>query len=95
MKFLSIKDLRTKSSQIWQHLPEEKEMVITNNGKPVAILSALSDENFEESLASIRQARVSEAIMTLQRESVRRGVNNLRSEDINEEIAAVRGSRNR
>jgi len=94
MKFLSVKDLRTKSSQIWHDLPDEKEMVITNNGRPVAILSALSDENIEESLAAIRQARVSEAIITLQRESVRRGLNNLSPEDINEEIAAVRGSRN-
>lgn len=94
MKFLSVKDLRTKSSQIWHDLPDEKEMVITNNGRPVAILSALSDENIEESLAAIRQARVSEAIITLQRESVRRGLNNLSPENINEEIAAVRGSRN-
>jgi len=94
MKFLSVKDLRTKSAQIWRHLPDEKEMVITNNGRPVAILSALTDENFEESLAAIRQVRTSEAVSTLQRESVRRGVNNLSPEDINEEIAAVRGSRN-
>jgi len=94
MKFLSVKDLRTKSSQIWHDLPDEKEMVITNNGRPVAILSALSDENIEESLAAIRQARVSEAIITLQRESVRRGLNNLSPEDISEEIAVVRGSRN-
>ena len=94
MKFLSVKDLRTKSSQIWHDLPDEKEMVITNNGRPVAILSALSDENIEESLAAIRQARVSEAIITLQRESVRRGLNNLSQEDISEEIAVVRGSRN-
>jgi len=94
MKFLSIKDLRTKSAQIWQRLPLEKEMVITNNGKPVAILSALDEDNFEESLAAIRQARVSDAITTLQRESVRKGLDKLGMEDINSEIEAVRGNRN-
>lgn len=94
MKFLSIKDLRTKSAQIWQRLPLEKEMVITNNGKPVAILSALDEDNFEESLAAIRQARVSDAITTLQRESARKGLDKLGMEDINSEIEAVRENRN-
>ncbi len=93
MKFLSIKDLRTKSSQIWERLPTEKEMVITNNGKPVAILSALNDDNFEESLAAIRYARVSDAVISLQRESVQRGIDKLGIEDINAEIEAIRGSR--
>ena len=94
MKFLSIKDLRTKSSQIWQSLPDEKEMVITNNGKPVAILSALNGDNFEESLAAIRYARVSDAIITIQKESVQRGSDKLDLEAINAEIGAIRGGRN-
>ncbi|MCK4641448.1 MAG: type II toxin-antitoxin system Phd/YefM family antitoxin, partial [Candidatus Marinimicrobia bacterium] len=42
MKFLSVKDLRAKSAEIWKQLPVEKEMVITNNGRPVAILSSIN-----------------------------------------------------
>jgi len=93
MKFLSIKELRTQSTQIWQRLPEEKEMVITNNGRPVAILSALAGGNVEETLAAIRRARVSEALTTLQSESVKRGVDRLSPADIQLEIEAVRGQR--
>jgi len=33
MKFLSVRDLRGKSAQIWKRLPEEREMVITSNGR--------------------------------------------------------------
>jgi len=40
MKFLSVRDLRGKSSQVWRELPEQKEMVVTNNGRPIAILSS-------------------------------------------------------
>lgn len=39
MKLLSVRDLKSKSSQVWKDLPDQKEMVITNNGRPVAILS--------------------------------------------------------
>jgi len=29
MKFVSVRDLRGKSADIWRDLPEEREMVIT------------------------------------------------------------------
>lgn len=31
MKFVSVRDLRGKSADIWRDLPEEREMVITSN----------------------------------------------------------------
>jgi antitoxin (DNA-binding transcriptional repressor) of toxin-antitoxin stability system len=54
MKFVSVQDFSTSSAYIWNTLPEEQEMVLTNNGKPVALLTPLSDSNFENTLASIR-----------------------------------------
>ncbi len=47
MKFIAVRDFRTRSSKIWQELAEEKELVITSNGKPIAILSAVSEDNLE------------------------------------------------
>ena len=93
MKFLSVKDLRTKSSQIWRELPSEQEMVITNNGRPVAILSAIDDTNFEESLAAIRQARAAEALAAIHRKSIARGLEKMKSHEIDQEITAVRKNR--
>lgn len=43
-------DLRTKSAQIWQELPVEKEMIITKNGKPIAILLSISENDLEQIL---------------------------------------------
>ncbi|RPI70123.1 MAG: type II toxin-antitoxin system Phd/YefM family antitoxin, partial [Geobacteraceae bacterium] len=40
MKFLSVRDLRGKSAQVWKELPAEREMIITSNGRPIAILAA-------------------------------------------------------
>lgn len=93
MKFLTVRDLRNKSSQIWQDLKYEQEMVITNNGRPVAILSSISDENFEVSLNSIRRARAIEAMSSIQKVSVRQTSNKISLDEINKEIDAVRKSR--
>ena len=50
MKFITVRDLRTSPAQVWKDLPEEQEMVITNNGKPIALLTPISDRNLEETL---------------------------------------------
>ncbi|MBE3075018.1 MAG: type II toxin-antitoxin system Phd/YefM family antitoxin [Actinobacteria bacterium] len=95
MKFISVRDLRGKSADIWRELPEEREMVITSNGRPVAILAAVNESNLEESLAAFRQTRAIDAVASVQRRSVARGADALTSEDINAEIATVREARRR
>ena len=93
MRFLSVRDLRSKSAQVWQDLPAERELIITSNGKPIAILAAISESNLEESLIAFRQARAVEAVASLQRRSVDRGTNNLTADEIDAEIRAVRKNR--
>lgn len=90
MKFVSVRDLRGKSAQLWKELPEEREMVITSNGRPIAILAAISESNLEESLAAFRQARAVRAVASLQRRSVEQGTDRISMDEINAEIKAVR-----
>ncbi|OGP85617.1 MAG: prevent-host-death protein [Deltaproteobacteria bacterium RBG_16_58_17] len=95
MKFISVRDLRGKSAGVWKDLPGEREMIITNNGRPVAILAAVSESNLEESLSAFRQARAVDAVASLQRRSVEQGTDKIAMEDINAEIRAVRQKRQR
>ena len=95
MKLLSVRDLKTKSSQVWKDLPEQKEMVITNNGRPIAILSSVNENNLEQVLSAFRQARAVEAVNSIQYESVRKGTDKITLEEINKEIKAVRSKRKR
>ena len=95
MKFISVRDLRGKSAEVWKHLPAEQEMVVTSNGRPIAILSAVNESNLEESLSAIRRARTAEAVMHLQRRSVERGTDNITMGEIDAEIKAVREKRTR
>lgn len=93
MKFLSVRDLRGKSAQIWKELPAEREMIITNNGRPIAILASINEANLEESLAVFHRARAVEAVASLQRRSVEQGTDRIAMNEIDAEINAVRKKR--
>ncbi|MDO9122852.1 MAG: type II toxin-antitoxin system Phd/YefM family antitoxin [Deltaproteobacteria bacterium] len=93
MKFLTVRDLRGKSGQIWKELPKEREMVVTSNGRPIAILAAINDANLEESLSAFRQARAVDAVVSLQRRSIEQGTDRISMDEINAEIRAVRKKR--
>ena len=95
MKFISVRDLRSKSAQVWKQLPQEREMIITSNGRPIAIIAAIGDSNLEESLSAFRQARAVEAVAGLQRRSVEMGNDKMTMDEIDAEIKAVRKKRAR
>ncbi len=95
MKFISVRDLRSKSAQVWKQLPQEREMIITSNGRPIAIIAAISDSDLEESLSAFRQARAVEAVTSLQRRSVEMGTDKMTMDEIDAEIKAVRRKRAR
>jgi len=95
MKFVSVRDLRGKSAEIWKRLKEMRELVITSNGKPIAILSPTSEETLEESMNAIRTARAIEAVEAIQTQSVKTGRDKVTLEEINREIKAVRKARSK
>jgi antitoxin (DNA-binding transcriptional repressor) of toxin-antitoxin stability system len=95
MKFLSVRDLRGKSAQIWKELSAEKEMIVTINGRPIAILASITEANLEESLSAFRQARAIQAVVSLQRRSLEQGTDKISENEIDAEIKAVRKKRTR
>lgn len=93
MKFITIRDLRSRSSEIQRLLPVEREMVLTSNGRPVAIITAVDGSNLESELSSIRAARAIRAVNAVQGKSLRSGKSGMRIEEINKEISAARAER--
>lgn len=90
MRFIQITDLQL--SEIWEQLADEQEMVITAQGKPIAILSSISDDSWEETLAAFRRVRATQAVDELQKQSVENGLDKIDLEEVNREIQAVRKS---
>lgn len=90
MRFITVRDLRTSPAKIWKTLSEEQEMVITNNGKPIALLTPLSDINLEETIKTIRKARAINSIQAMQQISLSKKNNGLKDNEIEEEIQSYR-----
>jgi prevent-host-death family protein len=49
MKFANVRELKNKTSEILRNA-EKEAVIITSNGKPRAIVTALSEEDFEDYL---------------------------------------------
>ena len=93
MKFITVRDIRTSPAEIWKQLPEEQEMVITNNGRPIALLTPLSDDTLEETLSAVRRARAVNAVHQMRRLARERGLDEMSEEGIQAEIDAARRER--
>ena len=90
MKFLSVNEFTTNSAIVWKELHKQKDMIITSNGKPIAILSSINEDNFEQDLSSFRQARAMQAVNSIQMKSVYKGTDKISTDEIDDEIKAVR-----
>jgi antitoxin (DNA-binding transcriptional repressor) of toxin-antitoxin stability system len=90
MEFITVRDLRIRSAEIWEKLREQGELVLTNNGKPIAILSDVEQDSVEEVLTMLRRARAQVAVSRLRQAAAQTGMDRLTLEDVNAEIAAVR-----
>ena len=95
MRFVSVRELRGRSASIWKALAAEKDLVITSNGRPIALLSATSDELLEGSLVAVRRARARAAATAMQQASRKAGTDRMSLDDINAEVDAARAERAR
>jgi len=62
MNYLAVKDLK-KTRSLRERLIAERELILTKDGKPFAVLIGIPPENIEGSLAEIRRALFSAAVM--------------------------------
>jgi len=93
VKFVTVRELRGRTSELWDELERQRELIVTNNGKPVAILSATDAGSLERSLRNIRRCRAADALSGLQRDAARRGLDQLTMDEVDEEIRAFRNDR--
>jgi antitoxin (DNA-binding transcriptional repressor) of toxin-antitoxin stability system len=88
MQFVTVRDFRTSSKEIWGRLSNEEEIVVTNNGKPTALLLNIPDGDFEETLQDVRRAKLLRTLEDAREEAADRGF--LTDDEIGAEIQAAR-----
>ena len=95
MRFVTVRDLRLKSGEVWRRVRQEGELVVTSNGKPVAVLADVDEEYLEDFLGSLRRARATLAVHRMQTRAREEGLDRLSEAEIEAEIEAVRRERAR
>ncbi len=88
MEFVTVRDFRNSSKSIWDKVKRGEDIIVTNNGKPTALLINISEGGFEETLQDIRRARLSRMLDDAREEAAERGF--LSDTDIAAEISAAR-----
>ena len=73
MNFYSLRDLRSESKTMWNDLQNGSEVIITNNGKPSAIVINIPDGCFDEMVQAVRQAKAMIALNNMRQRAEKEG----------------------
>ena len=93
MKFVTIREFRNKTAEIRKDLEAEREVVLTANGRPFALLSRLDPDTVEDEIIALRRARASVAIARMRAQAKAQGLDKMTMEEIDAIIADVRRKR--
>lgn len=88
MTFYSVQDLETKTEEIWDFLSADGEVVITNNGKPAALIIDIPEDSFDEIAQAVRQAKAMYAIHSMRQKAAAEGF--MTDAEIDTEISVSR-----
>ena len=88
MDFYSVRDLRNNTKNLWACLDSGNEVIITNNGKPAALMIDIGEDNFDTVIQAVRQAKAMIAFNAMRQTAAKHGF--MTEEEIEAEIAAAR-----
>lgn len=89
---LGTRDLRKRPGYVRDLMPDDK-LVLTSNGKPVALLIGIGEDELDDTIRAIERAKAQLALSRMRREAAARGVDRLSPREIDAEIRAVRSAR--
>jgi antitoxin (DNA-binding transcriptional repressor) of toxin-antitoxin stability system len=95
MEFVSVRELRIHAAQVWKRLSAAGELIITSNGRPIALLSGVTPATLEATLTALRRARAQVAVSVLRDAAQARGYETTAADEIEAEVAASRKARAR
>jgi len=95
MKFITIRELRSNSEQLRRFLAKNKRLVLTSNGKPLALLTAVGEENLEEELMMLKRIQAMLALERIREQARQNGLDQLSPAEIEKIISRSRKSRAR
>lgn len=93
VKFVTIRQLRASTASIRKDLAADEEIVVTANGRPVALLTPLDADNLEQELRASRRARAAAALDRIRAQARAGGTAALSMKQIDDLVTATRQQR--
>lgn len=93
MDFITLREFRTQPGKVWKKLAKARELVVTRNGKPFALLTATTPTTLDKDLVNLRRARFGRALSAIRAQARSRGLDKLSSEEVNAIIRDARKAR--
>ena len=93
MKFITIRDLRSSTARLRKDLKTDREVVVTANGRPFAIMTRVEPDRVEEEILAIRRARAHAALSRIRAKAKADGLDRMTMGEIDAIIAKARRER--
>ena len=93
MDYIAVNELK-RPRVVRERLAASEEMLLTSNGRPMAVLMYVDDEDDpEDVLTAVRDARSRISLRRIRERARRNGAEKLSASEIDSEIAAARRER--
>lgn len=93
MGTISINDLKKQTAGQWLKSVDKDDLIVTSQGRPVAVLLPIDANSLEPTLSALRSVRAVQAQIALQQAADANGTSGLSMDDIDAEIKAARQTR--
>jgi len=93
MKFVTIRDLRANTARLRKDLQKDRELVLTVNGRPFALMTPVEPDMVEEEVLAIRRARAQAALGRIRAKAKADGLDRVSMAETEAIIAQVRRER--
>lgn len=93
MKFITVRDLRNSTARLRKDLKTDREVVVTANGRPFAVMTPVDPDGVEEELLAIRRAKARAAMKRIRAKAKANGLDRMTMDEIDAIIAKARRER--
>jgi len=90
MEFMTVRELSKSPKDTLSKLSKDGKAVLTNNGKPQALIFKIDGESFERTLTLLQKLEFMQNLSEMRVTSLRNGTADMSLDEINAEIAAAR-----
>ena len=95
MQFLTVRELSKSPKETLARLDKTGKAVLTNNGKPQALLFRVDGDNFENTLTLLQKLEFMQNLTDMRIKSMENGNSEMTLDEINAEIKIARKERKR